>query len=256
MLEGLDDIPWSRLHHAYGDAADVPPFIRGLTSPDATVVRGALHELFGNIWHQGTVYSATPFAVPFLIEILRAGATSEPLGVLWLLAEIARGDGYYTVHARAPEDVPPFVDLGATLTEEAKNKGACRAAVRRGIDIFLELVGSEEPSARGVAIYGLAIFVEEPDVALALRAAADREQVPRLRAAAFLAMAFASEPPTGCFDADSAPLETLVRLARAGRVEREAVAQVLDSLITEDMVDALSLTSEILSDAHREGGEA
>src|SRR4029434_1620743 len=111
MLEGLDEIRWERLHHAFGAATDVPPALRALTSADPEIVREAVHELFGTIWHQGTVYSATPNAVPFLIEILRAMATHEPAGVVWLLAEIAQGQGYYTVHAREPKDAPTSVDL-------------------------------------------------------------------------------------------------------------------------------------------------
>ncbi len=33
MLEGLNDINWQRLTHAYGPATDVPDLIRKLTSP-------------------------------------------------------------------------------------------------------------------------------------------------------------------------------------------------------------------------------
>ena len=120
----------------------------------------------------------------------------------------------------------------------------------------MERVGSEEPSVRGVAIYGMAVFADEADAAQALCAAAEREKIPRLRAAAFLAMAFSDEPLSGRFDGDSAPLETLVVLARARKVERFAVARVLDSLITEELADALSLTSDILSETPPEGGDA
>jgi len=31
-LEGLDDVPWAELEHAYGRAGDVPGQIRGLLS--------------------------------------------------------------------------------------------------------------------------------------------------------------------------------------------------------------------------------
>ncbi len=33
MLETLDAIPWSTLHHAYGEASDVPGLMRDLASP-------------------------------------------------------------------------------------------------------------------------------------------------------------------------------------------------------------------------------
>jgi hypothetical protein len=54
----------------------------------------ALYELYGNIWHQGTVYEATAHAVPFLARL----ALSEPAPLrdelLALLAHIANGSSY------------------------------------------------------------------------------------------------------------------------------------------------------------------
>ncbi|MGE0791864.1 MAG: hypothetical protein AB7S26_39690 [Sandaracinaceae bacterium] len=93
MLEGLDEVAWDDLGHAYGSAGDVPDTLRRLAEGDDA----ALSELFGNIWHQGTVYEATAYAVPFLIEIL--DAKDAPLsGVLGLLAVIANGSSYHAVH--------------------------------------------------------------------------------------------------------------------------------------------------------------
>ena len=57
MLEGLDLVPWAKLKHAYGEA---PGILRALAAGDAE----GLDALFGNIWHQGTVYPATSHAVP------------------------------------------------------------------------------------------------------------------------------------------------------------------------------------------------
>ncbi len=52
------------------EASDVSGLIRSLASPKAEVRENAVYELYGNIWHQGTVDKATPYAVPFLIELL------------------------------------------------------------------------------------------------------------------------------------------------------------------------------------------
>ena len=70
MLEGLDEINWSQLHHAYSEASDVPVLIHQLLSNDKTVTDKAIFELFGNIFHQHTVYEASAYAIPFLQEIL------------------------------------------------------------------------------------------------------------------------------------------------------------------------------------------
>ncbi len=69
MLEGLDQVPWAKLRHAYGSARDVPDLLRKLPDPDPEVRRQVMHELYGNLFHQGTRYPATPYAIPFLIEL-------------------------------------------------------------------------------------------------------------------------------------------------------------------------------------------
>ena len=87
VLDGLADVPWADLTHAYGPAEDVPGLLRAAASGDAKASRDAVHELFGNIWHQRTVYRATPYAVPFLARMAAAGIAAA--GVLSLLGCIA-----------------------------------------------------------------------------------------------------------------------------------------------------------------------
>jgi hypothetical protein len=92
-VDELDRIPWKDLTHAYGSAEDVPDLLRALRTcrPDLRGEESPLWHLYGNIWHQGTVYEATSYAVPFLIEIAADRHTLDRSGVLGLLAEIARG---------------------------------------------------------------------------------------------------------------------------------------------------------------------
>ena len=94
MLEGLDKIDWSQLHHAYGEASDVPIFIRQLLSNDKIVVDKAIYELFGNIHHQRTVYEASAYAVPFLQELLNTPEVTRDtkMSIVCLLSSMA--DGY------------------------------------------------------------------------------------------------------------------------------------------------------------------
>jgi hypothetical protein len=127
MLKELDEIDWEQLEHAYGSARDVPKQIRALASGDAGAIKMALYELEGNIYHQGTVYSASAPAVPFLAEAL--GVLSPPLQVelLGLLGSLAQGHGYYDVH-RA---LPIFKKImEETLTDAAATLSAERAIVR------------------------------------------------------------------------------------------------------------------------------
>src|SRR5262249_37204659 len=96
----LDRIPWKDLTHTYGSAADVPDLLRSLrtASPDLQHEDSPLWQLFGNIWHQGTVYEATAYAVPFLIELAVDRQTPDRVGILSLLGEIAKGSSYRVVH--------------------------------------------------------------------------------------------------------------------------------------------------------------
>ncbi len=86
MLDGLDDIDWETLIHAYGPASDIPDDLRALLSPDEKTATNALWRLFGNIHHQGTVYMATPPAIPFLTESALALPPDRAAGVVDLLS--------------------------------------------------------------------------------------------------------------------------------------------------------------------------
>lgn len=90
MLNGLDAVAWATLGHAYGSADDVPDLLRAAASEDQERREEAVHELFGTVWHQGTVYSATPHTVPFIAE-LAADGPGHRGDMLQLLACIVEG---------------------------------------------------------------------------------------------------------------------------------------------------------------------
>lgn len=96
VLENIDSINWSKISHAYGPATDVPAQLRALAFGDEQERKRALHELHGNIWHQHTIYEATAFAVPFLVELVQNHVPQE--GILSLIALIATGMSYMRVH--------------------------------------------------------------------------------------------------------------------------------------------------------------
>jgi hypothetical protein len=94
VLDGLDAVPWHELHDAYGTADDVPGFLLDLAAGSEPIRQRAIDALFGSLDHQGTVYEASAFAVPFLADI--AGELKIPLRwrvwALVLLAGIADGN--------------------------------------------------------------------------------------------------------------------------------------------------------------------
>ncbi|UGQ15037.1 hypothetical protein LO772_16605 [Yinghuangia sp. ASG 101] len=90
MLDGLDGAAWSTLGHAYGPAGDLPELLREAASEDEERRAEAVDELFGTVWHQGTVYSATPYAVPFVADLAERGPGHRG-DMLDLLARVVQG---------------------------------------------------------------------------------------------------------------------------------------------------------------------
>jgi hypothetical protein len=144
IFENLDDVPWDKLQHAYGSAEDVPQLLRNLVSPIETERQGAIYELFGNIWHQGTVYEATLYAVSFLIEILKSDRVSDKDEIAMLLASIAGGQGYYQVHANHHQDRTDFVKIlakkGKTIEEEIAKELQIMNAIQSKILPVMDLL--------------------------------------------------------------------------------------------------------------------
>ena len=91
-LSGVDDIPWHRLHHAYGTADDVPDLLRALRSSDEDTRSHAHYQLRGNIYHQGTRWEASSYAVPFLVALAADPATPQRALVVQLVRLVGLGD--------------------------------------------------------------------------------------------------------------------------------------------------------------------
>ena len=156
MLDGLDDIPWKDLRHAYGSAADVPPLLRALCgSPEQQ--DEALGDLYGNILHQGTVYEATSYAVPFLFEIAAEPTIGMRDLILGFIGTIAIGNSYLDVY----EDHKNFSDsLLKKLEEELDVVRRVRLAVLQHVDVITRLLNDTVPMVRAGAVYILSRFRE------------------------------------------------------------------------------------------------
>ncbi|ALV37980.1 HEAT repeat domain-containing protein [Streptomyces sp. CdTB01] len=112
LLEGLHEVDWAELGHAYGRAQDVPEQLTELCGDDEVAREGAMTSLLGNIFHQGTRYSASPHAVPFLARIALAGPHTVRDRVLWLLTRLA-------VDWHDEYDLPGGIDVEAWRTAVA-----------------------------------------------------------------------------------------------------------------------------------------
>jgi hypothetical protein len=180
MLDGLDSIPWKELTHAYGPAEDVPELLRALAT-NASIADGEespLWSLFGNIWHQGTVYEATAYAVPFLIEIVSNKSVSNRAGILQLLADIAKGSSYRAVHGNNLNEP----DFEQKKKKELARVADARNAVAAGLTLLVSMTG-EQGEIRISAAHVLAQLPEQKEtVRPLLHELLLAEQIPLYRA--------------------------------------------------------------------------
>jgi hypothetical protein len=126
VLEGIDEVDWDALDHAYKGDVYVPDLLRQVAGPDA---EDAIHELYGTILHQGTIYPATAAAVPWLVDLARHSPYRRD-EVLWLLGEA--------------------VDL------RQADGPAVRAAIEREFPSLLELLDDDAAEVRTAVAYPLA----------------------------------------------------------------------------------------------------
>src|SRR5215471_3219112 len=112
MFETLDQIDWSALQDAYGPATGAPRRIRALASASKRKREKALDHLFFTIYHQGTIYSSSVAAVPFLLEIVGSSEVADRSAALELLQALSTGTSYHEVHA------PPFFNREKSKTPE------------------------------------------------------------------------------------------------------------------------------------------
>jgi hypothetical protein len=163
MLEGLDRIDWSSVEHAYGPAGDVPGLIRDLASDDAATRKQALRTLWSNVIHQGTVYSATSHAVPFLIELLESLTVQDKPELLVYVGALACGSSYHDVHGPLFEasgfyqDEMEQPEWQARIQEELRWVESARLAVVVGTPVYLKLLDDPIPEVRFSAAYTLAV---------------------------------------------------------------------------------------------------
>ncbi|GAA1981784.1 hypothetical protein GCM10009838_48870 [Catenulispora subtropica] len=179
---------WSALTHAYGPATDTPELLRQLASDDPGRAHKAVAGLWGSLCHQGSVYLATPFAVPFLARLAAAGVRTT--GLLALLGSIAESRG---TRASDPADAArravadacgPLVPLLAADDPEVRSTtGWMLAQTRRG-DLFAAAVAERwehEPDTDVRCGLLRALHQLDPELVGGFASVVGAEQPPELR---------------------------------------------------------------------------
>ena len=176
MLEKLDEIDWPQLHHAYGSAADVPGLIRALLSEEHETRWNAISELFNTIWHQGTVYEASAYAVPFLQDLLGSPDTKDKPMIADLLAAMA--DGTASLEGASQDGKLEKIyreiltkngrDFDQELIDGRRYVEATREAVGRGLSSLYPYLTCDELGIRYSVASALKYYPEQSALILPL----------------------------------------------------------------------------------------
>jgi HEAT repeat protein len=135
VLAGLDEIDWAELEHAYGSADDVPGLIRALASTEPDERKRARRTLYGNIFHQGSRYEATAYAVPFLARLAADPQVSQRDEIVRMLALMAIGyDEAY---------LPASLNIAGWRTQIEQTRAADPTETLRQLDAWVEAARSE-----------------------------------------------------------------------------------------------------------------
>ncbi len=153
-LEGLDAIDWHALQHCFGPADAVPALLRDAAGGS----RDAWSELWYTIWHQGTVYEATPTTVPFLVRIAVGPQYSEPVRgqAAFLLASIASAYSFVL-----PEDPLQMIEASRLREHGAPEPirdlaNECNLAVAVHAAALVASLAESPPAVRAGVIASLA----------------------------------------------------------------------------------------------------
>ncbi len=259
MLDGLDSVAWSQLTHAYGTATDVPDQIRGLVSAGKKTREKALWKLYGNIFHQGTRYQASPHAVPFLVQLVAAPETPDRPEIVYLLVSLALGyeesllPGGLDVAAWRRSVAESESEMSVAERADCDRYGYgpqvdldCYDAARQGVPALLDLLADGEARLRRAAAYALAWFPEDALRSLpALRERLAQESGDIDVANLLLAIGLLART-SGAADASPAsdflPHDSLiVRVAAAVALSRDPLAVEVVEILLEAVLSAIEL---------------
>lgn len=173
-LDGIDKINWAELIHAYGPAEDVPDLLKALASDDQAQRENAFYELYGNIFHQGTRYQATPKAIPFIVNILESQESAEAkIELIHLLVNLALGyPESFLPHGLSPrkvrEEVKRIIEEMSEDDERDSNEFGfhpqydldCYEELNKRTHVFVSQLKDDSPELKIAAAYALAWFPE------------------------------------------------------------------------------------------------
>jgi hypothetical protein len=270
MFAGLEEIDWESLSHAYGPAIDTPQLIRDLCSEDQETVSRASSDLAGSINHQGSVYTATVAAVPFLVEAA-LHATHGRAWTVWSIGHLADPHHSYdeslpavrdALHAAGSGLLPllddPDGEVRAAAVYAIAQAGVGDAPAWRrrwpdeqdpAVRVALALAMGLTDAAAHVDVLSTAVFDNEPAVAQAALLALLRAGLPWPDGAVSAAIAVLEAAPEldYCWHAHREPPEEMI-LSSPPAVTRT----LLDAMLTSDAAETRKSSLWLLGSLLRE----
>lgn len=114
--EYLRSVNWRALLDGQGNAVHLPENLIALTSTDVTMRDMAYESLVNRLAHAGSRYEASPYAVPYLLELVRQRATPNKGRVFYLLSLVAVGEDYeYLSGSFDPQELRNRVEMSVGL---------------------------------------------------------------------------------------------------------------------------------------------
>lgn len=171
----LDSIDWASLEHAYGAADDTPARLRALVGDDDAKRADARYWLSASIHHQGSLYSASAPAVPFLVAAACDPEVKERAWIVRFLADLAVGRPDRFLFAGFDLEAP---GMGQWFQgEEAEPARLAFEAVERSLADLLALFDDADPSVRAAAAFTASFFARHAErVRSRARARIEREE--------------------------------------------------------------------------------
>ncbi|MGW3043361.1 HEAT repeat domain-containing protein [Kitasatospora sp. NPDC001159] len=261
-LAGLDAHPWASVSHAYGPAEDLPDLLRALAEGGGDAEE-AISELYSCILHQGTVYSASVDAVPYLARIA-AAAEHGAAEILCLLGGLAESDDEWeiapdVVRAAVADQIPVLITMLAHQEVDVRSLaawtlGRTRDAEAAPAALWGRWAAEADPGVRAELLIALG-RVDLSTAATEARALLGGSTPAPLRLAAIYATLDAGEPWTDAHhDAvlDLLPVRGLT-VDRYGVHSRQGLYTVVDSLLGRDTEADRESAFAVLDAALRDG---
>ncbi len=112
----IQDIPWSRIVHWYGRATDYPDCFQAIEFGSIEEQQAAFNLLKSTIVHQNGVIYATPFAIPFIVDLLHAKQTNTVQ--LLVLIKLVVDAVYFTYYNFEIDEKQPNCTIHDLLSEQ------------------------------------------------------------------------------------------------------------------------------------------